>query len=167
VLVYVDDIIITNSSSSKTTSLIAHFNNKFSLKDLGPLHYFLGIQVKHYSDGGILLSQSKCIRDLLHKTNLLDSKSQPTPMVFGLKLTVDGSFSLQDPTHYRSIVRALQYITVTRPEISFSVNKVCQFMIDTRASLEGSETDFKISQRFNYIWLAHQTFTITAYHGFF
>ena len=128
VLVYVDDIIITNSSSSKTTSLIAHLNNKFSLKDLGPLHYFLGIEVKHYSDGGILLSQSKYIRDLLHKTNLLDSKSQPTPMVSGLKLTIDGSFSVQDPTHYRSVVGALQYITVTRPEISFSVNKVCQFM---------------------------------------
>jgi len=98
------------------------------LKDLGPLHYFLGIEVKHYSDGGILLSQSKYIRDLLHKTNLLDSKSQPTPMVSGLKLTIDGSFSVQHLTHYRSIVRALQYIIVIRPEISFSVNKVYQFM---------------------------------------
>jgi len=57
VLVYVDDIIITSSSSSEITSFIVHLNNKFSLKDLGPFYFFLDIEVKHYSDGGILLSQ--------------------------------------------------------------------------------------------------------------
>nr|KYP75929.1 hypothetical protein KK1_020141 [Cajanus cajan] len=57
-----------------------------------------------------------------------DSKPQPTPMTSGLKLTANGSTSIPDPSFYRSIVGGLQYITITRPELSFSINKVCHFM---------------------------------------
>ncbi|KAF7843731.1 Retrovirus-related Pol polyprotein from transposon TNT 1-94 [Senna tora] len=80
------------------------------------------------SQGGLILTQSAYIKDLLAKAGLTDSKPQPTPMVSSLKLrgTTDDPFV--DPTQYRSIVGALQYTTITRPEISFSVNKVCQFM---------------------------------------
>ncbi|XP_020211192.1 uncharacterized protein LOC109796007 [Cajanus cajan] len=59
---------------------------------------------------------------------MTDSKSQPTPMVSGLKLQANGSAAVTDPTFYRSIVGGLQYITITRPELSFSINRVCQFM---------------------------------------
>jgi histone deacetylase 1/2 len=59
---------------------------------------------------------------------MLDSKPQSTPMVAGLQLTALGSAAVEDPTFYRSIVGALQYITITRREIAFSVNKVYQFM---------------------------------------
>lgn len=128
VLVYVDDIIITGSSSSEISSLISCLNNKLSLKDLGSLHYFLGIEVLNNPDGSLFLSQSKYIQDLLHKANMLESNPQPTPMTSGLKLPATGSTSVQDPIYYRSIVGALQYITVTRPEIAYSINKVCQFM---------------------------------------
>lgn len=51
-----------------------------------------------------------------------------SPMVGGCKLTKLGFEDFSDPTLYRSIVGVLQYATITRPEISFSVNKACQFM---------------------------------------
>ncbi|XP_029127967.1 uncharacterized protein LOC109802636 [Cajanus cajan] len=128
VLVYVDDIIVTGSSKSEVVSLVTKLNYMFKLKDLGPLHYFLGIEVSNTTDGGLILSQAKYIRDLLHRAKMTDSKSQPTPMVSGLKLQANGSAAVTDPTFYRSIVGGLQYITITRPELSFSINRVCQFM---------------------------------------
>lgn len=66
VLVYVDDIIVTASNSHHITTLISSLHNRFALKDLGHLHYFLGIQVAKTSAGGLLLTQSKYISDLLH-----------------------------------------------------------------------------------------------------
>lgn len=73
----------------------------------------------------MLLSQGKYIRDLLIKTNTTDASPVSTPMVSTGKLT---SHNFSNPTLYRSVVGALQYVTITRPELSFSVNKVCQFM---------------------------------------
>ncbi|MCH82053.1 retrovirus-related Pol polyprotein from transposon TNT 1-94 [Trifolium medium] len=127
-LVYVDDIIVTGNKSSTIQSLVTKLNSVFSLKDLGTLDYFLGIEVKRHSDGSLLLSQQKYIRDLLVKTNLHEAKPMSSPMVAGCKLSKEGSATYVDPSHYRSIVGALQYATITRPDISFSVNKVCQFM---------------------------------------
>lgn len=127
-LVYVDDIIITGNNLPFIQQLVPKLNSVFSLKELGKLDYFLGIEVKHQPSGSLILTQSKYIRDLLAKTNLLEAKPATSPMVSGCKLTKQGTDLLPDPTYYRSIVGALQYATITRPDISFSVNKVCQFM---------------------------------------
>jgi histone deacetylase 1/2 len=132
ILVYVDDIIITGSSKTDISFLIAQLNKCFSLKHLGSLHYFLGIEAVRRSNDTLHLSQTKYIRDLLHRANMLDSKPQPTLMVAGLQLSAEGSAVVDDPTSYSSIVGALQYITITRPELAFSVNKACQFMHDPR-----------------------------------
>ena len=102
------------------------------MKDLGKLHYFLGIEVAWLADGSLHLSQTKYIRDLLQRAVMLDANPQPTPMVSTSRLTIGGSVAVENPTLYRSIVGALQYITLTRPELSFSVNKVCQFMHSPR-----------------------------------
>jgi len=61
-------------------------------------------------------------------TTMLESNSISTPMQSGIKLTKIGSDTFSDPSLFRSVVGALQYATITRPEISFAVNKVCQFM---------------------------------------
>jgi histone deacetylase 1/2 len=99
------------------------------VKDLGHLNFFLGIEVKSTSDG-IVLAQKKYISDLLTRTNMLQAKGVSTPMVTTEKLSrFDGELlSPADATRYRSVVGALQYLTLTRPDISFSVNKVCQFL---------------------------------------
>ncbi|RVW93071.1 Retrovirus-related Pol polyprotein from transposon RE1 [Vitis vinifera] len=87
VLVYVDDIVVTRSSSQEIHELISRLSGLFSLKDLGELSYFLGIEVKKTTDGGLHLSQKKYIQDLLKKTKMDGAKSLPTPMLFGLKLS--------------------------------------------------------------------------------
>ena len=132
-LIYVDDIIITGSSPVLIQKLITKQNVVFALKQLENLDYFLGIEVKHLSNGSLLLSQAKYIRDLLEKAKMVDAKPILTPLPSDLKLTKLGTAKLvsvpvADATLYRSADGTLQYITVTWPELSYSVNKVCQFM---------------------------------------
>ena len=96
-LVYVDDIIITRSNSSSLQQLITLLDSKFSLKDLGPLHYFLGIEVTELSDGSLYLSQQKYIRDLLTRSKMNNAKGIATPMVSNLKLSKFATPSFSDP----------------------------------------------------------------------
>ncbi|XP_015168335.1 uncharacterized mitochondrial protein AtMg00810-like [Solanum tuberosum] len=126
VLVYMDDLIITGSDSDFITTFIHTLDQQFSLKDLGYFNYFLGIEVSLTSNR-IILSQCRYIRDLLRRTNKADAKpiSSPTEPRFQLILSGD---PLPDAHLYRSVVGALQYVTITRPEISYAVNRVCQFM---------------------------------------
>lgn len=124
---YVDDILIAGSDSTFVQHIISELNKCFALKDLGLLNYFLGIQVTSTSDG-IFLTQTKYIFDLLNKLNMLSTNSLPTPMVSSDKLTYTGTDPIQDVHQYRSVVGALQYITITRLELSYSVNMVCQYM---------------------------------------
>jgi len=127
-LVYVDDIIITGSSSKAIHSLIQLLCTNFSLKDLGRLHYFLGIQVTWDSNDSILLTQTNYTKDILHRAKMDNAKIYPTPMVSSLQFSQDGTTTISYPMLYLSIVGALQYLTITRPELSFSVNRVFQFM---------------------------------------
>lgn len=126
VLVYVDDLIISGSNSSFIDEFVKYLNSVFSLKDLGALNFFLGIEV-HRTDSGLLLSQRKYILDLLDRSKMMGAKSIASPAVPGSRL-ISGGDPFLDVYLYRSIVGALQYATITRPEISYSVNRVCQFM---------------------------------------
>lgn len=128
ILVYVDDILITGSSPQLIMDLINKLNKKFALKRMGRPEYFLGIEVKTLSDGSMLLTQTKYIHDLLNCAGMLNCSSMTTPMVANVKLSKHGTDKVADPTQYRSVVGALQYITLTRPELSYCVNKVCQFL---------------------------------------
>ncbi|XP_057422027.1 calpain-type cysteine protease DEK1-like isoform X3 [Lotus japonicus] len=72
--------------------------------------------------------QTKYIEDLLERANMSEANALPTPMISSSKLSKFGGTCMNDPFLYRSIVGALQYATITRPDISFAVNKVCQFL---------------------------------------
>ena len=120
-LVYVDDIIITGNSSSQVSHLVTALSQAFELKDLGALSYFLGIQIMP-SRFRLTLCQSKYASDVLHKFNMENSKPTKTPCCPNVRLTpFDGSV-LPDPSEYRSMVGALQYLTFTRPDLAFSVH---------------------------------------------
>ncbi|KAL6347994.1 hypothetical protein AAG906_037723 [Vitis piasezkii] len=106
VLVYIDDIIVTGSSSLLIEQLISSLNSCFALKDLGPLNFFLGIE----------------------RAGLSESKPMTSPMVVGPVLSIVDGTRLEDPTLYRSLVGALQYCTITRPDIAYTINKLFQFM---------------------------------------
>uniref|UniRef100_A0ACD5TCP1 Uncharacterized protein n=1 Tax=Avena sativa TaxID=4498 RepID=A0ACD5TCP1_AVESA len=117
------------SSDQAISALLRDLNDDFALKDLGDLHFFLGIEVKN-SQNGLLLTQEKYAVDLLTKVNMIKCTSSPTPLSSTEKLSLTEGTPLgpDDSTQYRSIVGALQYLTLTRPDISFSVNKVCQYL---------------------------------------
>ncbi|XP_062118419.1 uncharacterized mitochondrial protein AtMg00810-like [Humulus lupulus] len=127
VLIYVDDIIVTGNDLKKLQDFTTQLNNIFSLKDLGPLHYFLGIEV-HRDETGLYLSQAKYIKELLTRTEMLHLKQCSTPMTVGKALSKTDGDLLQQPTLYRSVIGGLQYLTHTRPDLSFAVNKLNQYL---------------------------------------
>lgn len=126
VLIYVDDIIITSSSNEAISGLLKDLSAEFALKDLGELHYFLGIEVKK-NKNALHLSQEKYATDLVKKPGLQGCKPTPTPLSSTEKLSLMKGKPIDsvDTTKYRCLVGALQYLTLTRPDISFAVNKVC------------------------------------------
>lgn len=131
VLVYVDDLIITDSDNSYITSMVSDLNTEFSLKDLGDLSYFLRLEIQRTAIG-IKLSQNKYDTDLLERTCMSSAKNYSTPMMFGKQLSAFNGDILTNAKEYRSVVDALQYLTITKSEITFSVNKLCQFVSRSR-----------------------------------
>jgi hypothetical protein len=131
ILIYVDDILITCSRPSEIHKLINELNVEFAVKDLGPLNFFLGIQVLKCSTG-VFLSQQRYMIDILTRTNMLDAKPVGTPMASSTQLSAHEGELFSDPTLFRSTLGALQYLCITRPDISFSVNKLSQFMHQPR-----------------------------------
>lgn len=134
-LVYVDDIILVSSSVAAADRLISALSSDFAVKDLGKLHYFLGLEVTHASTG-LSLTQKKYSQDLLRRASMLKCKPVSTPMSATERISADTGalLSSADATTYRSIVGGLQYLTITRPDISFAVNRVCQYLHSPRDS---------------------------------
>jgi hypothetical protein len=126
-LIYVDDIIIVSSVPTATDELLQLLSSDFAVKDLGTLHYFLGIEVIPVKDG-LLLSQQRYIRDLLSKTNITEAKPVSSPMASSSTLSVFTGDPMEDPTLYQSVVGSLQYLSLTCPDLAFAVSRVCHFM---------------------------------------
>ena len=126
VLIYVDDLIITGSNADSIAALKKKLQGKFPVKDLGPLKYFLGIEVAT-SRKGLFLNQRKYTIDLLRDSNMLNSKPANTPFDSKLQLDKLGD-PLDSPNYYQKLVGKLIYLTITRPDISFAVSLVSQYM---------------------------------------
>uniref|UniRef100_A0A2N9FI51 Reverse transcriptase Ty1/copia-type domain-containing protein n=1 Tax=Fagus sylvatica TaxID=28930 RepID=A0A2N9FI51_FAGSY len=127
VLIYVDDIIITCSQSSAIDDLLKSLTADFAVKDLGNLNFFLGVEVIPNPQGA-MLSQQRYILDLLTRTKMVDAKPVITPMASSTNLSAFDGEPFPDHTLFRSTVGALQYLSLTRPDIAFCVNKLSQFM---------------------------------------
>ncbi|XP_031250010.1 uncharacterized protein LOC116107868 [Pistacia vera] len=127
VLVYVDDIFLTRSNAALVQEIIHKLNKQFALKTLGSLKYFLGFEVTR-TESVLHMNQEKYAKDLLVKTSMLDSKPFSTPMVVGTKLVVEDNELFDKPGLYRSTIGALQYLTLTRLDIAYFVNKLSQFL---------------------------------------
>lgn len=125
-LVYVDDILVTGSDIQAIDRLKNLLRSTFQMKDLGQLHYFLGLEV-HHRPQGIFLNQHKYIQDLVELSRLKGSNSVKTPMEVNVKYRREGEL-LSDPTLYRKLVGGLIYLTITRPDISYVVHIVSKFM---------------------------------------
>lgn len=127
ILINVDDFIITGSNPAMVTSLIQQLSTTFSLKDLGNLNYFLGVEVLHHSHG-LLLSQRQYILNLLSSVSMESAKPVLTPTISKYSNTKDSTLPHDDPRKFRQVVGSLQYLSLTRPDIAFAVNRVCQHM---------------------------------------
>ncbi|GKE40985.1 copia protein, partial [Tanacetum coccineum] len=129
ILLYVDDIILTASSDSLRQHIMKLLADEFAMKDLRPLSYFLGIAVSRTIDG-LFFNQTKYAREILERAGMTRCKPSHTPVDTKAKLsTVVGSL-VSDPTYFRSLAGALQYLTFTRPDISYAVQQICLHMHD-------------------------------------
>ncbi|CAH9138265.1 unnamed protein product [Cuscuta epithymum] len=132
-LIYVDDVILAGNDASHITRIKGYLNDQFSIKDLGTLKYFLGIEVAR-SPEGFVLSQRKYTLDILKESGLLAGRPSQFPMEQNLKLRPDDDSPLVDASSYRRLIGRLLYLTVTRPDIVFSVSQLSQFLSQPRQS---------------------------------
>ncbi|KAL8142900.1 LOW QUALITY PROTEIN: hypothetical protein V2J09_015932 [Rumex salicifolius] len=126
-LIYVDDIIVTYSSLDALMTLIARLSPHFSLKDLGPLNYFLGVEVLPTIDG-IFLSQHKYVSYLLHHAGMSAANPSSTLLSTTTSLLKSGGTPLESPTEYKDLVGSLQHLSLTQPDVAFATNRLSQFM---------------------------------------
>ncbi|GJV55065.1 ribonuclease H-like domain-containing protein [Tanacetum coccineum] len=129
-LVYVDDIIITGNSISEIDKFKVFLKSKFMTKDLGKLKYFLGIEVID-TDKGICLNQRKYVLDLLSEYGMLACKPAKTHLMSKLAISneaTDDDLILDNITDYQKLLGKLIYLTNTRPDISYAVDCLSQFM---------------------------------------
>ncbi|KAL5827944.1 hypothetical protein ACOSQ3_019789 [Xanthoceras sorbifolium] len=127
-LAYVDDILLTGTYSKDIQHLIGRMNATFALKNLGSMSYFLDFEA-HRDASRLFLTQTNYISDLLKKTNMIDCKPCDPPLSAGTKLMLATGELFSEPTLYQSVIGALQYLSHTRPDISFVVNKLSQFLV--------------------------------------
>ncbi|KAL6321989.1 hypothetical protein AAG906_035908 [Vitis piasezkii] len=109
-LLYVDDMVLTGTNPALIKTLITRLSKEFAMKDLGSLHYFLGVEAL----------------DLLQRADMIEAKPISTPFVVGQHLSTIGKL-FSDPTLFWSLAGALQYLTITRPDLSFSAQSIMVF----------------------------------------
>ena len=132
IFLYVDDMIITGDDMQGIQDLKHFLGLQFEMKDLGPLNYFLGLEVSS-SVNGYYLTQAMYTSDLISQASITDSKIVDTLIEYNCRLNSHDGESLSDATLYRQLVGSLIYLTVTHPDISYAVHVVSQSMAAPRS----------------------------------
>ena len=130
-IVYVDDIILTGDNTVEMERLKKILASEFEVKDLGHLHYFLGMEIAR-SKKGISVSQRKYILDLLTETGMLGCKPSETPIISGSRIEETGE--PVDKERYQRLVGKFIYLSHTRPDIAFAVSVVSQHIHSPKES---------------------------------
>ena len=131
-LLYVDDMIITGDDMQGIQDLKHFLGRQFEMKDLGPLNYFLGLEVSSSADG-YYLTQAKYTSDLISRASITNSKIVDTLIEYNYCLNSHDCESLSDATLYKQLIGTLIYLTVTCLDISYAVHVVSQFMAAPRS----------------------------------
>ncbi|XP_048633000.1 uncharacterized mitochondrial protein AtMg00810-like [Brassica napus] len=119
-ILYVDDIIVTASTTMLRDTIIQVLKSEFPMTDLGRISSFLGISVK-FNDKGLFLNQSTYADDIIKRAGMAECKPCTTPVDLKSKLADDDGKPVANATEYRSLAGALQYLTFTRPDITYAV----------------------------------------------
>jgi hypothetical protein len=120
-------MILSASSTALLQFFVKRLQDAFKVKDMGPVHHFLGISVRRTSHG-FFLSQTQYAEDLLERAGMTNCNSVATPADTKGKASATDGTLIADATSYRSLAGALQYLTITRPDIAYAVQQVCLHM---------------------------------------
>ncbi|KAM2733441.1 hypothetical protein EV2_036866 [Malus domestica] len=126
-IVYVDDMVVTGDDPVEQAALKSYLSTEFEMKDLGPLKYFLGIEVSRCKSG-IFLSQRKYVLDLLEETGMTACKPVSTPLAEGMKLGIDQNQVPVDKGRYQRLIGRLMYLAHTRPDLAHALSVISQYM---------------------------------------
>jgi hypothetical protein len=129
-ILHVDDLFMTGHENL-IVGCMRELSSDFEIKDLGLMHYLLGLEVWLRSDE-VFLSQGKYTVEILQRFRMMNCKSMTTPMTINLKLLSDKYSYLVDPTMYRQLIGSLMYLVNTRLDICFTVNTLSQHMVEPR-----------------------------------
>ncbi|XP_048235649.1 uncharacterized mitochondrial protein AtMg00810-like [Ricinus communis] len=130
-LVYVDDVLITGTREDSILLVKKQLDAKFTIKDLGYMKYFLGLEIARSTDS-MLIHQQKYVLDITQDTGLSGCKPALFPLPKGLKLNDESGDLLLDPNVYRRLLGKLLYLTIRRPDLSYAVQCLSQFMSSPR-----------------------------------
>ncbi|XP_020690111.1 uncharacterized protein LOC110105085 [Dendrobium catenatum] len=132
-LVYVDDILLTDNNSQAVTKLMTQLNSRFTMKNMGTAHQFLGIKIDTFPDKYIL-SQSVYANSIVQMAGLQRCNSVSNPSFTKLPLAKPDDAAYFDASMYRKLIGSLQYLTLTRPDIAYTANSLSQHMHNPTAS---------------------------------
>ena len=118
-LLYVDDMFVTGMDGL-IADMKRNIVSEFEMKDLGMMHYFLGMEVWRNADG-IFLGKGKYALDILKRFRMMECKAMTTPMASNMKLLSDASLEFLDATMYHQMIGSLMYLANMRPDICFAV----------------------------------------------
>ncbi|KAL0458067.1 UNVERIFIED_CONTAM: Retrovirus-related Pol polyprotein from transposon RE1 [Sesamum latifolium] len=126
-LVYVDDILIMGPNEDLIVAVKQHLDILFTIKDLGYVKCFLGLEMSR-SSARMNVSEQKYVTDIITDTGLTDAKPVLTPLPQGIKLSTEIGALLTDPERYRRLIGHLLYLGFTRPDVSFVVQQLSQVL---------------------------------------
>lgn len=124
-LIYINNILLIGNNQKAMQDLITNLHEPSHMKHLGHITTFLGIQTQHTNDT-LNLTQNQYAMDILREFRMLTFKPLSTPSSYKPSSTPNYSLPFDNLTLYRQLIGSLQYLTLTRPEISHVVNQLCQ-----------------------------------------
>ena len=127
-VLYVDDLFITGAERliqgcKQDVAL------EFEMKDIGLMHYFLGLEVWQ-EQGHIFLGQGRYTVEILSQFQMGDCRPMSTAMITNWKKLHASETEFVEPTLYRQLIGSLMYLVNTKPDICFAVNSLSQFMVE-------------------------------------
>jgi hypothetical protein len=129
-VLYVDDLFITRAARL-IVGCKESLASEFEMKDIGLMHYFLGLEVWQ-EPGHIFLGKGRYVVDILRRFQMEDCRPMSTPMITNWKKLHSSESELVDPTLYRQLIGSLMYLVNTKPDLCFVVNSLSQFMVEPR-----------------------------------